>query len=568
MERVNAALDGKGELPPWLIDFGKNIEEWGSSMGGGTIPTAAMSDILQILGRSIQATDESTRNSIITFDARTEAINEMRAATQAAAAQEQALRQAESGRSESIGKQQDSVNKALSSAATKAVPDIGLENALALLKQQKAAVDAAIQELIASSITDPDELALRIAEIQQMAVQAFSDMAAMMPEVDPSVTAGSFETINQSMQALNQGFVDFLPSASAVRDELASLAEEVMFTGVVTDEQAAALQNYAAVAAAIADETSLLSAVTDELGISFLYANPEASGLVDAMYQAQASYLSGSITAEAYAGMISALGQQLLILAQQAGVATGSILALVQAQAGLAGKGGFQVGAARGNAVAARISAQQDARDRQRAIREAEQAAKRAAQEQQRAAKKAGKELEDGAKKASRELKSALGKVEGLFGRSAVTEKDMLLSKGGVYQDKADEYLRRLQAEVEQNKDLFADVDIETAKQSLRDLGVQVADDQKIAFEQFADAWESGLLFFDPANVEKYIDKAAVERELELQKKAEEGKNNIYKAFGVVIDEAVDAVTGGAGGGGGGISVSDMDFTPAVAAAH
>lgn len=486
----------------------------------------------------------------------------------AALTAEQAAAAAAAQRAESILALADPAFESLSSAASKSVGQLGVENATNLLKQQRELLNQTIDELIASSVTDGDEIALRIAEAQQQAIQAFSDMAAMMPEVDPSVTAGSFETINQAMQALNQGFVDFLPSASAVRDELASLAEEVMFTGVVTDEQAAALQNYASVAAAIADETSLLSAVTDELGISFLYANPEASGLIDAMYQAQASYLSGSITAEAYAGMISVLGQQLLILAQQAGVATGSILALVQAQAGLAGKGGFQVGAARGNAVAARISAQQDARDRQRAIQEAERAAKRSAQEQERSAKRAGKELESAAKKAGQELKSALDKVPGLFRRTQVTEQDMKLSEAGVYQDKADEYLRRLQAEVEQGKDLFADVDIESAKQSLRDLGVQVADDSKVAFEQFADAYESGLLFADPANIEKYINKDAVERELELQKKAEEGKNNIYKAFGVVIDEAVDAVTGGAGGGGGGgISVGDMDFTPQVAAA-
>lgn len=480
----------------------------------------------------------------------------------------QAERAAAEQRAAGIFEQQSGINQSLNSAAQKSVGTLGLEQTIATLKEQKALVDQAITELVASATVDPDEISLRIAEIQQMAVQAFSDMAAMMPEVDPSVTAGSFETINQAMQALNQGFVDFLPSASAVRDELASLAEEVMFTGVVTDEQAAALQNYASVAAAISDETSLLSAVTDELGISFLYANPEASGLIDAMYQAQASYLSGSITAEAYAGMISVLGQQLLILAQQAGVATGSILALVQAQAGLAGKGGFQVGAARGNAVAARISAQQDARDRQRAIQEAERAAKRSAQEQERSAKRAGKELESAAKKAGQELKSALDKVPGLFRRTQVTEQDVKFSEAGVYQDKADEYLRRLQAEVEQGKDIFPDVDIESAKQSLRDLGVQVADDSKVAFEQFADAYESGLLFADPANIEKYINKDAVEREMELQKKAEEGRNNVYKAFGVVIEDAAAAAAGGAsGGGGGGISVGDIDFTPQVAAA-
>lgn len=465
---------------------------------------------------------------------------------------------------ENLSDGQISINKGLDSAAQKSVGDLGLENTIALLKEQKLIVDAAIQELAASAITDPDEIALRIAEIQQAATDAFKLAAESMPEVDPSVTAGSFDVINQSMQALNQGFVDFLPSASAVRDELASLAEEVMFTGVVTDEQSAALQNYASVAASIADETSMLAAVTDELGVSFLYANPEAAGLVDAMYAAQASYLNGSITAEAYAGMLSALGQQLLILAQQAGVATGSILTLVQAQAGLAGKGSFQIGAARGNAVIARLQAQQQERERQRAIQEAERAAKRAAQEQERSAKRAGKELESAAKKAGQELKSALDKVPGLFSRTQVTEQDMKFSKAGVYQDKADEYLRRLQAEVEQGKDLFADVSIEDARQSLTALGVQVAEDNQVAFEQFVEAYESGLLFADPANVEKYINKDAVEREMELQKKAEEGRNNVYKAFGVVIEDAAAAAAGGASGGG--VSVADIDFTPAVAA--
>lgn len=548
-DSLNSAIDAVEQNIPGAGQYLSQIQEIAVSVDQWNYATDEQIAKIQQINTEL--------NTLITTGGKAQA---------AALSAEEAAAARAAQRSEAILALSDPAFEALSSAAGKSVGKLGVENATNLLKQQRELLNKTIDELIASSVADGDEIALRIAAAQQQAVQAFSDMAASIPEVDPSVTAGSFDTINQSMMALNQGFVDFLPSASAVRDELASLAEEVMFTGVVTDEQAAALQNYASVAAAIADETSMLSAVTDELGVSFLYANPEAAGLVDAMYSAQASYMSGSITAEAYAGMLSVLGQQLLILAQQAGVATGSILTLVQAQAGLAGKGAFQVGAARGNAVAARVSAQQDARDRQKAIREAEQAAKRAAQEQQRSAKKAGKELEDGAKKASRELKSALGKVEGLFGRSAVTEKDMLLSKGGVYQDKADEYLRRLQAEVEQNKDLFGDVDIETAKQSLRDLGVQVADDQKIAFQQFADAWESGLLFFDPANVEKYIDKAAVERELELQKKAEEGKNNIYRAFGVVIDEAVDEATSGASGGGG-ISVADMDFTPAVAAA-
>lgn len=465
----------------------------------------------------------------------------------------QAERAAAEQRAAGIFEQQSGINQSLNSAAQKSVGTLGLEQTIATLKEQKALVDQAITELVASATVDPDEISLRLGQIQQQAIQAFSDAAAAMPEIDGATTAASFDVISQALDELNAGFVDFLPSTAALRDDLIALGEELAFTGVTTAEQAAQLDYLAGAAAAVGNETSLLTAVTDELGVSFLASNDAAASTIDAMYQAQAAYLAGSLTADAYAGVMASLGGQLLQLAGEAGVATSAILALNAAQGGAAGLPGFARGQQIGNAINQRIETRQAAINRDVARREAEAAARKAAAEQERSAKRAGKALEDGAKKAANELKSALGKVPGLFGRTQVTEQDMKFSKAGVYQDKADEYLRRLQAEVEQGKDLFADVSIADARQSLTDLGVRVAEDNQVAFEQFVEAYESGLLFADPANIEKYINKDAVERELELQKKAQEGKDNIYKAFGVAIDDAVGSAVAGISGGGGSV---------------
>ncbi len=461
-------------------------------------------------------------------------------------------------RQDEIGSEQSTINKGLDSAAAKSVGTLGLEQTLALLKQEKALVDASIQELIASSVTDPAELSLRIAEIQQASQQAFTDAVEAMPElpeIDPGITAGSFDIISQSLTDLNQGFVDFLPNMSAARDELISLQTEVALTGITTEEQAAALEYLSSAALAVADDTGLLAEVTNGLGVAFLAANPEAAGLVDAMYSAQASYLSGAITAQQYAGILSVLGGQLLTLASQAGVATGSILQLVAAQGGLAGTSGFAQGQTIGGGVAQRIKAQDDARQRTEArkaavtaAREAEAAAKRAAREQESAAKRAGKALETAAKKAADELKSALKSVPGLFGRSSVTKEQMDLASQGVPQNFADDYLRRLQDEVFNNKD-WADVSIEEAKAALAKIGVTASDNNKAAFEQFAQAWESSALFADKENL-SFINQEAVKLQLDLQEKAKQGQANIYELFGIAVDEAVESVGSGISGGG------------------
>lgn len=213
----------------------------------------------------------------------------------AAATAEQAAALAAEQRANSIIEQSGPVGDAVTSSATKALEVLGLQPTLDLLKQQKAQVDAAIQELINSSVTDPAEINLRLTEIQQAAQSIITDAienAPEPPEIDPGITAGSFDIISQSLADLNNGFVDFLPNMAAARDELISLQTEVALTGITTEEQAAALEYLSSAALAVADDTGLLAEVTNGLGVAFLAANPEAAGLVDAMYQAQASYLS------------------------------------------------------------------------------------------------------------------------------------------------------------------------------------------------------------------------------------------------------------------------------------
>lgn len=561
---LNDVTKGKGDLPEWTVGLGKALEEYGKELSHSTPQTAAAGVALEYYGRMIQGLDESTRASLAPITDHADAImglgvaaNDAEAKVKALENAEKAERQAAAGRADGINAQQGTINKALDSTAAKNVDTLGLEKTLQLLKQEKALVDQAVTDLINSSIQDPAEISLRLAEIQSAAQQVFTDMAAAVPEIDPGITAGSFAIITQSLGDLNSAYVDLLPSMSAARDELITLQTETALSGVVTDAQAASLDYLSAAAAAVSSETGLLTAVTNDLGIAFLTANPEATGLVDAMYAAQASYIAGQISAATYAGIIASLGGQLLTMASQAGVATGSILALVAAQGGLTGVSGFSAGQSAGDAYGARIKAQQDQQARKRALalsdaaaKQAESAAKRAAASGLRSANAAGKALEDGAKKAADELRGALSDVPGLFGASPVTQSQIDQGKAGVPQNFADDYLRRLKDEVF-NKNDWADVSIEEAKAALQKVGISASGDAKIAFDQFAQAWESSVLFSDKANLD-FINQEAVQLALDLKEKAKQGQANIYELFGVAVDSAVDAVAAGVGGGGGG----------------
>jgi hypothetical protein len=459
---------------------------------------------------------------------------------------------------ESISAQSEALDKALLSRAEEAVPEVGVERALEQYRQAKEAADAAINELAASGVTDAAEIQLRIAQITDSLTAGF-DQIAQIDFGQMAAALGNFDV----------GFVDFLPGIDAAREELAQLSEELLYSGALTEEQAARFDYLSAVAYSVADGGSALNQVVGELGSKFLESNAYAAALVEQLFLAEAAFRNGQISAGIYAGITTTLTGRLLGLAQGAGIATSAIYALNQAQADMSNLSGFAGGQAIGGNIANRIQTQQgtqarehNRREQERYAREQERAAKSAARHTETSARKAGKELEDGAKKAAQELKSALDKVPGLFSTTSVTDQDMKDTELGIYQEKADEYLRRLRDEVENGVD-WADVSIEEARAGLERAGLAVGGTADATVAMLERAINDQSLFAAAENIPIFINEAAVEAALELQKKSEEGRNNIYEYFGVVMDEAVDAATGGgAVGGGGGSSYTPPEITP------
>jgi len=451
-------------------------------------------------------------------------------------------------RAASIIEAQGAIDTSLESRAQKSADIVGIDQTIATLKEQKALVDSAITDLINSAITDPDEIALRLSQIESQATGFFDAI-----EERASSVQIDFGGIDTALGQFSGGFVDFLPGMDDMRDRLVDLQTELQFTSEITQEQADELAYLEAAAAAAGGEAVFLDGVVADLGTSFLATNEEASALIDAMYQSAAAYLAGQISAEQYAGITAALGGQLLALASEAGVATGAILQLISAQSGLSGTSGFTVGSNRGSAIAQRIATQNQERERRQQRQDAERAAKEAAREAERAAKRAGQELERGAKKAADELRGALNSVPGLFGASAVTQGQLDLAAGGVPQNFADDYVRRLKDEVFNGHD-WQDVSIDEAKAALEKVGIEASDDAKLAFQQFADAWENSILFSDESNLD-FINQGAVQLALDMQDKAKQGQENIYALFGVAIDDAVSAVGAGITAAGGSGSV-------------
>ena len=449
--------------------------------------------------------------------------------------------------------QEMSLDKALLGRATESAPTIGSDQALAQYRQAKQDADKALQALMDAGVTDAAELQFRTAEILTGLLAPFDELEAKASAIDLGATIGNFDQVGTALAGLNAGFVDFLPGLSAAREELVTLSTEMALTGQITDEQAARLEYLAAVAYSAADGGSALSQVVGDLGTDFLESNSYAAELVNQLFLAEAAYASGAITGDIYAGITTILTGRLLTLAQGAGIATGAIYALNQAQAGLASAGGLAVG---GN-IANRIQSTQQTIAREQNRREQERYNRDLARSQERSAGRAGKLLEDGAKKASQELKSALDKVPGLFSASQVTEQDMKDTELGVYQEKADEYLRRLRDEVQNGRD-WEDVSIEEARAGLERAGLQIGETAEQTLMFLERAINDSSLYSAVENIPIFINEEAVKLTQELQNKSEEGRKNIYEYFGIQVDEAVGAATGG--GGGAAIEVRPPEF--------
>ena len=175
---------------------------------------------------------------------------------------------------------------------------------------------------------------------------------------------------------------------------------------------------------------------------------------------------------------------------------------------------------------------------------EAQKLADQQAREQEKAAKEWAKAAEKTADEFSRQLESALRGIQGLFDPSAVTDEDIRLSELGLYQEKADEYLRRLRDEVNGGRD-WDNVSVEDAAKRLG-LDPSQYNPQQIV-ELFEKAWADSSLFAGGDNLD-LINRDAVERELKRIESSKAGEQAILEYFGISTAQTGSAAVASAAG--------------------
>jgi hypothetical protein len=425
------------------------------------------------------------------------------------------------------------------------IPGVGIEQAIETYRQQREAARTAIDELVKTGVSNDGEIAIRVAAITQTLMEPFDALEARAAQ-GFTLDVSAFDSVGTALSNISAGFVDFLPGIESARTELINLSTELATTGTLSDEQAARLAYLSDVAYAVGDSSSQLGGVVNELGGAFLESNAYAGELVTQLYLAEAAYRNNQIGAGEYAGITTVLSGRLLTLAESAGIATGQLYALNQAQSDMSNLSGFGAGQQVGGSISQRIQTQQAASGREQNRREMERYNAAVARQQETSAKRAGKSLEDGAKKASDQLKNALDKVPGLFSTTSVTEQDMKDAEMGVYQEKADEYLRRLRDEVVNGKQ-WEDVSIEEARSGLERAGLEVGNTAEQTLALLEKAMNDSSLYSAAENIPIFINEEAVKYAQELQTKSEEGRKNIYAYFGVIVEDATSAATGGGG---------------------
>ena len=149
-------------------------------------------------------------------------------------------------------------------------------------------------------------------------------------------------------------------------------------------------------------------------------------------------------------------------------------------------------------------------------------------------------------------FESALQSVPGLFGTSQVTAEDMRKSQLGIYQPKADEYLRQLSDEVLNGKDWGAGVDI---KDAAKRAGIDPNLPNDIILELVKEAWNNSSLFAEGKNLD-LINTDAVKAAIEQQQKQLSGQASLKALFGITdenlqqqseqLGQGLAAVFGGA----------------------
>lgn len=440
----------------------------------------------------------------------------------------------------------ENVRQALTDAITKnaasAAGSIGQKGASEFLAKELERVDKLIADFEAKGLKGAElviAVTLATESLDRDVDELLAEQQSRMQEI---FGAQISQSLGKGITALNTEAVDASPALVAIREELIQLELQYALTGVATEDMVAKHRELSATAEAVASSTGVYAALQNEQGQALLATNTYASELATQITALDAAQATGAIAAEQHAGALSILVGQLIALAQQAGV-TGASLANLQAiQAGLntTASPGFNRGATTGNAINAALAAQDATRQRELQ----RQAAERAAREQEQAAKRAGRELESGAKRAAKSIESALSSVEGLFGLSKVSQKDLDFAAAGGNVNFADDFVRRFRDLVD-NGILHDGAGVGEVKRALQNIGIQPAEDIKLLLGQLEEAWQNSSLFANKDNL-ALINKDAVQQSLDLQAKMEDGRNNIMAFFGVTIDAATGAVSAAA----------------------
>lgn len=438
-----------------------------------------------------------------------------------------------------IADAQRALNDAIGAKAVEVVGAIGSAKANELVKQQLEKVKQTIADFEAQGLKGVElEVAIKLAE--GSLTDIFDSVAAASEQLKGSNIATTLSAeLTRGLVESNNAAFDGSAALAGYREELANLSLEITNNGTASEEQATRVRELVSIFDGATSSSGVYAALQNEVGQALLTSNTYASELATQTAILDGALASGKITAEQHAGAMYILVGALIAAAEAAGI-TGSALANLKAiQAGFAPTGtpGNVAGQNTGDAIVAAQAALEAARQRE----EQRRASEKAAREQEQAAKRAAKDLEQGAKKARRDLEQALQGVEGLFGTSKVTQKDLDFAAAGGEVNFADDFVRHFRDLVE-NGVPWEDATPEKVKQALSNVGIDPVDDLKGLMIQLEEAWNNSSLFSNKDNL-SLINADAVQQGLDLQEKMKQGRQNIMEFFGVAIDDATGAVT-------------------------
>lgn len=174
----------------------------------------------------------------------------------------------------------------------------------------------------------------------------------------------------------------------------------------------------------------------------------------------------------------------------------------------------------------------------------------------QQVATEAATESAQAQQTAAAAVQASLQQINDVLARSAVTAEDVAATADGTYQDKTDEFVRRLAAAA--NGSGFEET-LGQAAEALELIGVSPSANPQELYKQFTEAWDNRTLFYAEQNLD-LINTAAIaeqgaaataaaEAQALLDEKAATGVANLQTYLGQFIDTSVASVAAALGGG-------------------